>query len=329
MSTLSLRSARLERALALTMAAVPLFVVASTAPLMRLEDRGHGVVATLPGAVLALHRQDLVPLAGLVLLTLILLPALELVGLTYLLVQLRRSLPVPARVERALEVIRPWSQMEIFLLGMLVAFGKLTSVFPVSPSVGCAALAGYLVLSRLARWSLARAGAQPSSARKPDSLSRTAAFLVAAAVLFVPANLLPVMTTRTLLRADSDTILSGVAHLWKTGAWPLALLVFVASIVVPGLKILALALLVVSSWLRSGWRRAGRARLYRVIEWVGRWSMLDIFVMAVLAVLVRSPMASVEIDAGAVAFAAVVVLTMTASASFDPRLIWDRGVRHD
>jgi paraquat-inducible protein A len=161
--------------------------------------------------------------------------------------------------------------------------------------------------------------------RKPQSLRRTTAYLVAAAILFVPANLIPVMTTRTLLNRQSDTIMSGVVALWTSANWPLSILVFVASIVVPALKVLALGILVVTTSAGSSWRRAERTRLYRLVELVGRWSMLDIFVMALLAALVRSSTVGVEIEAGALVFAAVVVLTMLASLSFDPRLIWDRG----
>jgi paraquat-inducible protein A len=168
------------------------------------------------------------------------------------------------------------------------------------------------------------------SRRKPDSLGRTTALLVAAAVFFVPANLFPIITTNTMLRSHSDTIVSGVVALWKTGSWCLAALIFVASTVVPILKISILTLLVVSTRWRSAWRRAERTRLYRLVELVGRWSMLDIFVMALLAALMRSRIASVEIRTGAVAFALVVVFTMFASISFDPRLIWDeRGDTRD
>jgi paraquat-inducible protein A len=161
-------------------------------------------------------------------------------------------------------------------------------------------------------------------ARKPDSLRRTTALLLASMALFLPANLLPVMTTVTLTRTHSETIMSGVVLLWQKGSWPLALLVFVASIVVPGLKILALGVLLVSTRRGWAWRPRGRTRLYRLLELVGRWSMLDIFVMALLAALVHSRLAGVEIERGALAFAAVVALTMLASLSFDPRLIWDR-----
>jgi paraquat-inducible protein A len=159
--------------------------------------------------------------------------------------------------------------------------------------------------------------------RKRESLVRTSAFLVAAAILYVPANLLPIMTTSTLTKSDADTILSGVASLWRDGSWPLAILVFVASVAVPVLKIFALGLLVITSWRRSTWRPRARTRLYRMIELVGRWSMMDVFVMGMLCSVVHTRTAGVEINSAAIAFGAVVVLTMFSSQSFDPRLIWE------
>lgn len=159
--------------------------------------------------------------------------------------------------------------------------------------------------------------------RKRESLVRTVAYLVAAAILYVPANLLPMMTTSSLTKTDADTIMSGVFSLWRDGSWPLAIIVFVASILVPVLKIVALAFLVITVWRRSTWRPRERTRLYRLIELVGRWSMLDVFVMGMLAALVHTRTAGVEINSGAIAFGAVVVLTMFSSKSFDPRLIWE------
>jgi paraquat-inducible protein A len=155
---------------------------------------------------------------------------------------------------------------------------------------------------------------------------RTTAFLSAAALLFVPANVLPVMTTATLLSRQSDTIMSGVVGLWAQGSEALALLVFFASIAVPALKITSLALLVASTRWWPGWRRQERALLFRGIERLGRWSMLDIMAMALLAALVRSEMARVQIEKGALAFAGVVVFTMLASGAFDPRSIWEEPV---
>jgi len=176
----------------------------------------------------------------------------------------------------------------------------------------------------------ARCGAALHS-RKPHSIGRTWAFLIAAALLYVPANALPVMQTSTLFGSQSDTILSGVIYLWTSGSWPLAVVVFVASITVPLLKIIALTVLVVSTQRRTKWRPQERTRLYRVIELVGRWSMLDIYVVTVLVALVHlQGLATIQAGPGAVAFGAVVVLTMLASLSFDPRLIWDPiDIRHD
>ena len=161
-------------------------------------------------------------------------------------------------------------------------------------------------------------------ARVPDSLQKTTAYLVAAAILYAPANLLPVLHTRTVLGAQDDTILSGVVVLLHTGSWPLALLVFFASIVVPLLKLFSLGLLVWMSARRVLGHELARARLYRIVDFVGRWSMLDIYVVTLLVALVRmDKLASISAGPGALAFAAVVVLTLLAAQSFDPRSIWD------
>lgn len=160
--------------------------------------------------------------------------------------------------------------------------------------------------------------------RKSDSLNRTWALLAAAYILYIPANLLPIMETRSLFGVQEDTIMSGIVYLWLSGSAGLALVVFVASIMVPMLKLLALTLLAASVHFRPTWRPRQRTRLFRLIEAVGRWSMLDIFVVALLAALVQiKSLASIMAGPGAAAFGAVVVLTMLASMSFDPRLIWD------
>jgi paraquat-inducible protein A len=162
------------------------------------------------------------------------------------------------------------------------------------------------------------------SRRKPASLSRTWAFLVAACILYIPANTLPIMLTSSLRDSQQDTILSGIIYLWLTGARMLALIVLVASIIVPLMKILILTYLLLSVHWRSTRGIRQRTRLYRMIEVIGRWSMLDIFVVALLAALVRDGiLATVLPGPGAMAFGAVVVMTMLASLSFDPRLMWD------
>jgi paraquat-inducible protein A len=163
-------------------------------------------------------------------------------------------------------------------------------------------------------------------ARKPHSLLITTLLIVAAAILYVPANLLPVMDSRTLIDDEYDTIMSGVLVLLHSGSWPIALLVFFASIVVPMLKILALAILVYSAWVRSPVRRAQRSELFRMVEFIGRWSMLDIYAISLLATLVQvKSFALVIVGWGAWAFGAVVVLTLLAARTFDERLLWDES----
>jgi paraquat-inducible protein A len=160
--------------------------------------------------------------------------------------------------------------------------------------------------------------------RKPHSIQRTWALLIASMILYIPANTLPVMRTGSLFGNEDHTILGGVVDLWNSGSWDLSIIVFVASIVVPLLKMLALALLAITAQMHSTWGQPQRARLYRLLEAVGHWSMLDIFVVALLVALVQfGNLAQTRPEPGIIAFGAVVVLTMLASAGFDPRLIWD------
>lgn len=170
-----------------------------------------------------------------------------------------------------------------------------------------------------------RCGA-PLHARRPRSIERTWALVIAAALCYVPANVLPIMTVTSLGRSQSDTILSGVGYLLLHGMWPLAVVVFTASIFVPLAKLVILSGLLVSVQRHSSWRPAERTRLYRITEAIGRWSMVDIFVVTILVALVRlGSLATIQAEAGAAFFGAVVVLTMLAAESFDPRLIWDRS----
>jgi paraquat-inducible protein A len=160
--------------------------------------------------------------------------------------------------------------------------------------------------------------------RKPASIQRTWAFLIGAAICYVPANLLPVLTTKTAAGAESDTILQGVVLLWSPTGWPLSLIVLFASIMIPSAKIVAMVYLLITVQRGSVANNAERIRLYRMVEFIGRWSMVDVFVDAFTAALVQlQPLMSVEPGPGLFFFAAVVVLTMLAVESFDPRLIWD------
>jgi paraquat-inducible protein A len=161
-------------------------------------------------------------------------------------------------------------------------------------------------------------------ARKPDSLTRTWALVVAAAICYLPANMLPIMKVTSLGNAQADTILSGVIYLLVHGMWPLALVVFIASVFVPLAKLLILVYLLISVQRRSQWRPVDRTRLYRLTEAVGRWSMVDIYVVTIMVALVKlGNLATIEAQPGAIFFGAVVVITILAAMSFDPRLIWD------
>jgi paraquat-inducible protein A len=161
-------------------------------------------------------------------------------------------------------------------------------------------------------------------ARKTNSLARTWALLLAAAVFYVPANVFPVMHTTSLGRTQSDTIMSGVVYLMHHGDWPLAALIFFASVFVPLAKILVLAFLAFTTQRQSRWRLVDRTRLYRLTEGIGRWSMVDIYVVTIMVALIKlGNLATIEAGAGAVFFGAVVVITIIAAESFDPRLMWD------
>ena len=160
--------------------------------------------------------------------------------------------------------------------------------------------------------------------RTPNSIARSWALLIAAAICYIPANVLPVTVVDALGKIQGDTIMSGVLYFLHHGDWPLALVIFTASIAVPMSKIAMLMYLLVSVQRRSVWRPADRTRVYRIVELIGRWSMLDMFVVTILVALVQLGFfATMRAGAGAPYFGSVVVLTMLAAQQFDPRLIWD------
>jgi paraquat-inducible protein A len=160
--------------------------------------------------------------------------------------------------------------------------------------------------------------------RKLNSIARTWALVLAAFVFYIPANVLPITTVISLGKAQSDTIMSGVIYFIHTGMWPIALVIFLASVFIPLLKLLILIFLLISVQRKSTWRQQDRTRLYRITEIIGRWSMVDIFVVTILVALVHlGGLATIHAGPGAVFFGAVVVITMFAAMSFDPRLIWE------
>jgi paraquat-inducible protein A len=371
----------IQRALALSLASLVLFGLANgfTFMVFRLEGRESSNV--LASGVVELYDQGLLPLAILVALVAIVIPLIKILGTLYVVLPLHlgRRPPFAGTVFRWVEILHPWAMMEVYMLGVLVAYVKLvdmatielgTSLFAflaliLTMTATDAALEPHAVWERLRRSTGApppvtenrdslvschacdlvcrvrpseplshavcpRCGAHLHR-RKPDSLARTMALVLTAAILYIPANAFPVMTVISFGKGAPDTILSGIKELIHAGMWPLALLVFFASILVPMLKLLGLSYLLISVRIRSRWRLRDRTRLYRVIEGVGRWSMIDIFMISILIALVKlEAIATIEPGVGAIAFAGVVVVTMFASMCFDPRLMWDAaGANHD
>jgi paraquat-inducible protein A len=280
------------------------------------------------------------------------------------LVQRGERRPWLGRSFRYAEQLRIWTMSEVYLLGAVVAYTRIETVAGIEVATGGAAFAAFaltvLVLDRVidrhAVWAAigpgivpgaetgeivdclqcgliaplaAAGGACPRCAatlhrRKPDSLHRTAAFAVAAFLLYIPANTLPILRIVRFGRDDPATIFSGVRELLAAGLWPLAAIVFIASIVVPLVKLSGLTWFLIA--IRSGVteRVMARTRLCRFIEGIGRWSNIDIFMLSILVALVQfGSLTRVEAEPGAQAFAAVVILTMLASRSFDARLMWD------
>jgi paraquat-inducible protein A len=160
--------------------------------------------------------------------------------------------------------------------------------------------------------------------RKPAAIQRTTALVIAGFLLYVPANVIPVLTTVRLGRADENTIMSGVLELVQNDLWPLAIIVFSASIILPLLKLFGLTWMLLATWRRSRRLLLLRTRFYRMIDLVGRWSNIDVFAVSVLIAALRfGTLTEVHAGTGLVAFAAVVILTMCATSTFDTRLMWD------
>jgi paraquat-inducible protein A len=374
------RADSIERTITLTLAALILFIIAHSFPFMTFKLEGRADTSTLLTGAWNLYRDGMWPLALLVFLAASVFPLVKLLGTLYVLLPVRvgRRAWRGATVFRLIEVVHPWAMMEVYLLGVIVAYVKLADLARLELGIALYAFVGLILvmiaaeatldpreiwdrfgpqamLRRLSRrWRAAtvschacdqvcslerlpsgghalcpRCGA-PLHRRKPNSLARTWALVLAACILYIPANLLPVMTVISFGKGEPDTILSGVKALIEVGMWPVALLVFFASITVPVLKLIGLIYLLVSVQLRSTWRPRDRTAMFRVIEVVGRWSMVDIFMLSILVALVNlGSIAQIEPGAGAIAFAGVVILTMLASMSFDPRLIWDVQENHD
>lgn len=362
----------LDGVIALYLTAAILFLIAMSAKFITLNIEGLGETSALWSGVTALWRAGMPELAVVVLFFVVLAPAVRIGCALWVILPLwqgyRPWLAVP--LMSALDRLRPWAMLEVYLLAALVSYVKLRDLAQVEMGPGLWALGAAIFTVAAAEVALddrevwdrlqpqarleavrARPGrttldchtcgqlvALPSGAehprcprchgvlhrRKPDSLARAWALLLAAVIAYLPANLYPVMTFVYLGSGEPQTILQGVSFLLHEGMWPLAALIFFASVLIPVLKIVVLTVLLLG--VQRGWVGGERQRtqLYRVVEGVGRWSMVDVFVIAILVALVQvGSLATITPGVGAIAFCLVVILTMLAASAFDPRLIWD------
>jgi len=365
----------LEHSLALTVSALVLLGVTCVSTLMSVETAGITLQADLLSGPEELIQRGMTALAAVVVFVTVVAPFAKLLGTLYVLIGLHLARP-PRHLRRVfvlVERLTPWSMVEVFVFGVLVAYVKLGDLVKITLGTGVFALFALTfvmvwadsALDHEAVWDaldrstaadkasrkLPARGPVPGAAgcescglvsvhppgearcprcdsvlheRKPNSLARTWALMIAAATLYVPANLYPVLTVMQLGAGTPSTILGGVRELISSRLYPLAALVFFASIAVPMLKLVGLTVMLVATQTgRAGWLR-DRTRLYHVVRWIGRWSMIDIFMESLLGALVRfGSVITIEPGIGAVAFGAVVILTMLAAETFDPRLMWD------
>jgi paraquat-inducible protein A len=355
-----------------------LFGLAVALPFLDVNVIGLERETLLLSGPLELEQYGVWELAVAVLVTSVGAPLARLVALTYVLLGMR--LPQPPQhlytVFRWFEWLRSWTMVEVFLVGVLVAYTRLTSIAQVDLGGAVYALAGAMlaaaaadgVLDRDAVWkTLERRGVlagwteEPAThyrddsrltgcnccrlvsrarvacprcgavmrPRKTHSLQRTWALLIAAAVLYIPANTMPILTlVRVGHSGNPTTLLSGIQDMATSGFWWLAVLVFFASFLVPLFKLLGLSALLITT--QRGTRDLLRERtlVYRVVDSIGRWSMIDVFMVSILTATARmGRLGSVFPGPGAVAFCAVVMLTILAAHSFDPRLMWDAAAR--
>ena len=365
-------SHRIDHVIALTLAAFVLLLVMCTTTMMSVETAGIKRTANLFSGPWELVRQEMGPLALVIVFVTVLAPLGRLAGTLYVLTRLHERRP-PLHLRRVFalaERLRPWSMIEVFVFGVFVAYVKLSDLVTIGLMTGVYALLALTfvlvwmdsALDREAVWERLDRSDSPAgphetedavgcetcglvsvpepydprcprcdselNERKPNSVARTWALVIAAAVFYIPANYYPVLSVVQLGAGQPSTILGGVEELVKAGQYPLALLVFFASIAVPVLKLVGLSVMLVTiQTARTGWLR-DRVRLYHIVRFIGRWSMIDIFMESLLGALVAfGSVITIEPGVGALAFCAVVILTMFAAETFDPRLMWDAAAQ--
>ncbi|MGA7260315.1 MAG: paraquat-inducible protein A [Stellaceae bacterium] len=375
----------LDRPLAYAAAAIILFGLVNTFALFEIGFVGdHRSGMIISGAIqLTRYSPAIAGVGVLVALISIIIPALTLVLIFAVLARLVSAIRGKARARLGLAGgwrlalrLRPWSMLDVYLLGAVVAYTRLRRLADVVVGAGGYALAALVFVQVLIEQSLGRQrvwhaigdpaqyGPKPGkpwilcldcelvtavhttgsdgrrrcprcgarlAPRRPGSLATTAAFTLASYILYLPANVLPVLTITRFGRTEPYTILGGVRDLAAAGLWPLALLVLFASIIVPVLKLAGLSWFLIAIRLRSARLLRERTAFYRLIDFIGRWSNIDVFMISIVSALLQfGILTTVDPGTGIASFAAVVALTMIATRAFDPRLTWDAAaeVRH-
>tara|TARA_R110000803_G_scaffold44343_7_gene93898 strand:- start:12576 stop:13754 length:1179 start_codon:yes stop_codon:yes gene_type:complete len=287
-------------------------------------------------------------LALIELLTIFAIPSVVLLSVIYLLIPLNKGL-YPKYGRRVLDIVfklLPWSMVEIFLIGALVSLIKIISMADIELGLSFYAfilftLSMTLVVLHIDKRQLYQLLAQVETTHNIEiqqsqhkiaqvdpvsqalSVQKTWALLITAIILYIPANAYPIMTTHLLGKDDPSTIIGGVILLWHLGSYPIAIIIFIASVIVPVAKILVLVWLNYSVQKQSDRLSLKRVKWYRMAEFVGRWSMIDVFVVIILASLIQlGPAMSITPGVATLAFSGVVVVTMLAAMSFEPQLIW-------
>jgi paraquat-inducible protein A len=321
-----------QRGLAVALTGIVLLVLANAFPVMTFDVAGASQSNHMFTGVQGLLAQDYAPLAALVFFCAIMAPALYLVLACYVLTArcLGQSWPGDVKIWRLVGQLAPWNLVPVFLVACMVAVVRLELLGTVTWQKGTVFVV-LLSLCCLILEQLRENAGQESDARFRPQIDvrirhqRALALVVSGAILYPFANLLPVMTMTVPGETAALTVWGGVLELYHVGLWPAAVIVFLASMCIPFLKLAALGWLL---WMDGKPDyQLGRAKIYRVIETIGTWSMVDIFLLSVLvAVGQLGTLASVTAELGALFFAAVLVCTLFAASSYDMRMIW-RGAR--
>ena len=328
--------------IALGISCLIFFIIFATQPLLLLRFDGHMEVLSIYSSIVKIYNQDQKTIAIILLLTTIISPCMYLVKNLYILIpSLNNTLLFKEHSVIFFQRLSDWEMLGVFFLGILISIVKLSSFAEILPGLGLWALIISIYLLTIIRSgtdhqfpidnhvTFSENQTQNHQFRNvnfPQKIhpsSRSLALLIAAVILIIPANFLPIMHVTTLTDSSHETILGGIIFLAYTGSWHLALIVFIASFLIPILKLLTLAILLIMVRWKKTSHPMRWTRFYHLAEFIGKWSMVDIYVVALMSALIQiQGVAVIEIGPGAIPFAAVIVLTVFALKSFDIRLIW-------